>query len=367
MSKIEIPKAAEILKKNLPDDPATVRRCIEEMNLAVEPEGDEGETPPAIKKQFVVLVSDPEGRMPKTDLVAWVLQIPDSESPATTQDRIFRAAYEFNVTKKGRLLPVKTVGEAIENVPAINSIKHENKRFRPNPAPTPALHPPEAGNGRDGRENRPAVPFGNASRNRFYDWSLDMSTEPTPRTDEMMREARSVSWQSSYGLAVALSRTLERETAALREQLARSEAQVKEQAKIADDAVAGHGLVWNALRSAVSALEWLGAPNILHLAPEVTRAKDAILCTPKWSTDWAILPRLELEKLRSADSALRERSVLLEQAEARVKELEAALAALRGTFGGGRLSTALALADKTLAIRAAGRSAARTDAEKEAK
>jgi hypothetical protein len=26
--------------------------------------------------------------------------------------------YDFNTTKKGRLLPVKTVGEALENVPA---------------------------------------------------------------------------------------------------------------------------------------------------------------------------------------------------------------------------------------------------------
>jgi hypothetical protein len=117
MSKIEISKAAEILKKNQVD-PALLRRLIEEMNLAVEPDAGDGETPPAIKKQFVILVSDPDGRFPKNDFVGWVLQIPDNESPATTQDRIFRSTYDFNTTKKGRLLPVKTVGEAIENVPA---------------------------------------------------------------------------------------------------------------------------------------------------------------------------------------------------------------------------------------------------------
>ena len=33
-------------------------------------------------------------------------------------DRVFRSSYDFNTTQKGRLLPVKTVGEAIENVPA---------------------------------------------------------------------------------------------------------------------------------------------------------------------------------------------------------------------------------------------------------
>ena len=117
MPKIEVNKVAEILKKN-EISPAILRRIIEEMNLAVQPEPGDEEKPPAVKKQFVILVSDPDGRLPKHDFVGWVLQIPDNESPATTQDRIFRSSYDFNTTKKGQLMPVKTVGEAIENVPA---------------------------------------------------------------------------------------------------------------------------------------------------------------------------------------------------------------------------------------------------------
>ncbi len=117
MPKIEVNKVAEILKKN-DISPAILRRIIEEMNLAVQPDPAEEEKPPAVKKQFVILVSDPDGRMPKNDFVGWVLQIPENESVATTQERIFRSSYDFNTTKKGRLLPVKTVGEAIENVPA---------------------------------------------------------------------------------------------------------------------------------------------------------------------------------------------------------------------------------------------------------
>lgn len=116
MSKIDINKAAEIIKKNAVE-PAVLRRIVEEMNLVVQPEPGE-EAPPPIKKQFVILISDPEGLLPQVDLVGWVLQIPENESVATTQDRIFRAAYDFNATKKGRLLPAKTVGEAIECVPA---------------------------------------------------------------------------------------------------------------------------------------------------------------------------------------------------------------------------------------------------------
>ncbi len=117
MAKIEVNKVAEILKKN-EISPAILRRIVEEMNLAAQPEGAEGDKPPAVKKQFVVLVSDPDGKMPKHDFVAWVMQIPENESVATTQDRIFRSSYDYNTTKKGQLLPVKTVGEAIENVPA---------------------------------------------------------------------------------------------------------------------------------------------------------------------------------------------------------------------------------------------------------
>jgi hypothetical protein len=102
MPKIEVNKVAEILKKN-DISPAVLRRVIEEMNLAVQPETGDDEKPPAVKKQFVILVSDPEGRLPKHDFVGWVLQIPETESVATTLDRIFRSAYDFNTTKKGRL------------------------------------------------------------------------------------------------------------------------------------------------------------------------------------------------------------------------------------------------------------------------
>ena len=82
MPKIDVNKVAEILKKNH-IDPAVLRRVVEEMNLAVQPDPGEGEAAPPVKKQFVILASDPDGRLPKADFVGWVLQIPESESPAT--------------------------------------------------------------------------------------------------------------------------------------------------------------------------------------------------------------------------------------------------------------------------------------------
>lgn len=118
MSKIEINQVAEILKKNKAD-PKLLRTVVEEMNLLVQAAQDADEDKPkAVKKQNVILVSDPEGILLEQDLVGWVLQIPDYESPVTTLDRIYRSTHEFNASKKGRLYPAKTVGEAIENVPA---------------------------------------------------------------------------------------------------------------------------------------------------------------------------------------------------------------------------------------------------------
>lgn len=116
MPKIDVSKVAEILKKNQLD-PATLRRVIEEMNLLVQPEADE-EKPPAVKKQFAILISDPEGALPDRDFAGWVLQLPETESVVTAPERIFKAAYDYNASKKGRLYPAKTVGEALENVPA---------------------------------------------------------------------------------------------------------------------------------------------------------------------------------------------------------------------------------------------------------
>lgn len=116
MPKIDVNKVAEVLKKNdIP--PAQLRQIVEDMNLLLQPENDE-ETPPAVKKQFAVVVSDPNGDLPDHDFVCWVLQLPENESVATTLERIHRGAYEFNTTKKGRMLPVRTIGEALENVPA---------------------------------------------------------------------------------------------------------------------------------------------------------------------------------------------------------------------------------------------------------
>lgn len=115
MPKLTVNQVSEVLKKEQLD-PAVLRRIAEQLALLAQGEAVEGAAAP-VKKQFCIVISDPDHLLPKTDFSGWVVQIPENESVATTVERIHRAAYDFNASKKGRLLPVKTVGEAIENVP----------------------------------------------------------------------------------------------------------------------------------------------------------------------------------------------------------------------------------------------------------
>jgi len=121
MSKIEINIVAEAMKKHNVE-PAKMKAVIEDLNIEAQPDPGEEKTP-AIKKQYVVLLSDPAGVFNNHfrqghEHVAWVLQIPESDATATATERIIEAAYAFNATKKGQLFPVATIGESIENIPA---------------------------------------------------------------------------------------------------------------------------------------------------------------------------------------------------------------------------------------------------------
>ncbi len=118
MAKIEIAKVADVLKRsNLePDVLKEIIQALQEEANADEEEKDE--KPPPQKKQFVILVSDPEGVMPEKDLVGWVVQIPEMASVLTVPERIHKAAYDFNSSRRGRKNPVSTVGEACEAVAA---------------------------------------------------------------------------------------------------------------------------------------------------------------------------------------------------------------------------------------------------------
>lgn len=118
MPKIDIETLKFILQRNESD----IRKVAEIMNeVELELKAEEEERalrPPPVKKQFVMLVSDPEGILAEKDMVGWVAQIPEDDSIASTASRIHSAAYEHNATPKGARMPVETIGEACEVVPA---------------------------------------------------------------------------------------------------------------------------------------------------------------------------------------------------------------------------------------------------------
>ena len=116
--KTDIETVQEVLESS-ELEPELAQKILKQIEDQTELEAEEAkaERVPAQKKQFVLLVSDPNGTI-QTDLVGWAVQIPEDDAPATVTDRLIRAAYEFNISKKGRRNPVKTVGETCESVGA---------------------------------------------------------------------------------------------------------------------------------------------------------------------------------------------------------------------------------------------------------
>lgn len=125
MPKIDTESLKFILQRNV-NDPRTIAEIMQEITQELQAEeGERAERPPAIKKQFAILVADTEGRLKGTEVVGWVLQIPEDESPATVVDRVHSAAYDFNATPKGSRMPIKTIGEACEVIP-VKTLKEQS-------------------------------------------------------------------------------------------------------------------------------------------------------------------------------------------------------------------------------------------------
>ena len=101
-----------------------------QQELKIQEELAEATREPRVKNQYVVLLSDPLDQVQVEDLVAWVVQIPEMDSPANITERIARAAREFNTGRKGRKFPAKSMGEACEMV-GPKFLKPERSRSRP--------------------------------------------------------------------------------------------------------------------------------------------------------------------------------------------------------------------------------------------
>ena len=78
-------------------------------------ESDE-EKPPRKKKQFNIIVSDPEGKIPQSvELTGWVTQMDEDEPIESALNKIYTAVYDYNATSKSKD-KYTTVGDACMNL-----------------------------------------------------------------------------------------------------------------------------------------------------------------------------------------------------------------------------------------------------------
>ena len=117
MAKVDHDVVKFILQRN-EIDVRKVNSIIEDIEQEMKIIKEENPPAPRVPKQFSILISDPENKLPDTDFTGWIVQFPEEESPALLEDKIRQAAYDFNQTPKGRRLPVSSIGEACEAVPA---------------------------------------------------------------------------------------------------------------------------------------------------------------------------------------------------------------------------------------------------------
>jgi hypothetical protein len=117
MAKVDLDLVKHILQRN-ELDLRQVNAIIEDLQEEIKILQAENPPAPRVPKQFAILISDPEGKIPAGDFTGWVLQLPEEDNPLEVLEQLYKGAYDFNQTPKGRRLPVKSIGEACEVVPA---------------------------------------------------------------------------------------------------------------------------------------------------------------------------------------------------------------------------------------------------------
>ena len=113
MAKVDIALVAHVAQQKLNPSSKELNAFLQELNERAEAQKTEKE--PAVKKQYVFILSDPKGKFKgDTDYVGWVVQIPEDENPATALEKLHLGAYDFNRSAKGRRYPLGNVAEACE-------------------------------------------------------------------------------------------------------------------------------------------------------------------------------------------------------------------------------------------------------------
>lgn len=112
MAKVDIDIVKAVLQRAEIDARKTAQ-IIDDINFESKARYKDDEKEPPCKKEFVV-VYNPNAIDELSRGAAWILQIPKTDDPNEALQRLEAAARDFNLTPKGRRMPLKTVSEACE-------------------------------------------------------------------------------------------------------------------------------------------------------------------------------------------------------------------------------------------------------------
>ena len=115
MAKVDIELVQMVLQRNDLGAQKTAQ-IMEDLKFESKQKDNDGEKEPAVKKQFVIVVNDPYGKIGETgfEYQGWVVQIPEDAAPMEALEKLHKGVYDFNLTPKGRRMPIKTIAEACE-------------------------------------------------------------------------------------------------------------------------------------------------------------------------------------------------------------------------------------------------------------
>ena len=115
MAKVDIELVQMILQR-ADLDARKISQIMEDLKFESKQKENDGEKDPAVKKQFVIVVNDPYGKIGETgfEYQGWVVQIPEDAAPMEALEKLHKGVYDFNLTPKGRRMPIKTIAEACE-------------------------------------------------------------------------------------------------------------------------------------------------------------------------------------------------------------------------------------------------------------
>lgn len=101
-------------------DAPTTKKIISDLQQTAKLEAEErkAEQGEQKKQKFVLVVSDPAGEAASLELAGYAVTIDDDAAEFSVPEKIRAAVADYSRSKRGRRIPVKTLGEAFENIPA---------------------------------------------------------------------------------------------------------------------------------------------------------------------------------------------------------------------------------------------------------